>query len=217
MLDAWQGMVAWLYSEDAIDASAMRTRGAILSDPTYGMWLARPFLQSDLAEAAAWLRGCGLVDGVIVTEDPGPIIVRLTEPGVICAEQLDSDTSRYLESHTAKPAGQSITFGDVTGPVQVAGDHANKVQHIGADAAGIRLLIAGIVEVVRATAPGEAGINPERAAALAAISNGRADKNALERFGRWAVSTAEAGATSGVVAVISSGVTTLLTHLAHLG
>lgn len=58
----------------------------------------------------------------------------------------------------------------------------------------------------------------EEAAALGAVGTaGAADKGAIERFGTWAIATVKSGATSGAVAVISSAVTTLLTHLAHLG
>jgi hypothetical protein len=59
-------MVDWLSSLDASSPLRQPARDQILVDSRYGTWLAEPFSQADLDDAAAWLRRQGLVDGVMV-------------------------------------------------------------------------------------------------------------------------------------------------------
>ncbi|HEY1624552.1 MAG TPA: hypothetical protein VGG16_12205 [Streptosporangiaceae bacterium] len=211
-------MVAWLYSIDATNDTNMPVRDAMLNDVQHGIWLAEPFVPADLADAAAWLHRQGLIKGILIDQDPGPVRLYLTDAGTACAQGFNSDVGRFLESQTERGSGVTVNIGNNSGPFQVAGDHAQQVQNIGSGADEIRHLIAGITEVVRAMVPGAADVDAQEAAALSAISDrGRADRGALERFGNWALSTAKAGATSGVVAVISSAVTALLMCLGHLG
>lgn len=212
-------MIGWLYSADATNDAVVPVRGLMLEAARYGIWLAEPFSASDLADASAWLLSNGLVAGVTIDQDPGPIRLHLTSAGVACAEQFDSHADRYLVSRWAAPTGgPTVHIGSNSGPLQVAGDHARQVQTVGATADEIRQLIAGIAEVVRMLVPDALEAEAEEAAALSAAGTpGATNKGAIERFGTWAIATVKSGATSGAVAVISSAVTTLLTHLAHLG
>lgn len=211
-------MLAWLYSIDAMSRANMPVRDAMLNDCQHGTWLAQPFASGDLAEAAAWLLRQGLVEGIMVDQDEGPIRLYLTDAGVSCAEDFESDAGRYLKRQADRGSGPMVNIGNNSGPFQVAGDQAYQVQNIGASAEHVRELVVGIAEIVRAMVPSADDVDIEESAALSAVgANGGADRGALERFSAWAVSAAKAGATSGVIAVISSATTALLMHAGHLG
>lgn len=208
-------MIAWLYSVDATNDANLPVRDLILKDARYGVWLAEPFSATDLADAAVWLASNGLVTGITIAEDPGPVRLHLTSAGIACAENFESHADRFLASRqTARAGGSTFNIGSNSGPLQVAGDNAHQVQTIGASTDEVRQLIAGIAEVVRSMVPETHDADAQEAAAQSALSaDGRTNRGALERFGAWAESTAKAGATSGVVAVISSAVTALLVYV----
>lgn len=212
-------MIAWLYSVDATNDAVLPVRDLMLADARHGTWLAEPFSAADLADASTWLHSNGLIAGITIDQDPGPIRLHLTSAGVACAEGFDSHADRYLASRLAASAGApTINIGSNNGQLQVAGDHAHQVQTVSASADEIRQLVLGIAEIVRVLMPGATGVDEYAAEALSAVaSDGSADRSVLERFGKWAVSTATAGTTSGVVAVISSAVTALLMRLGHIG
>ena len=120
--------------------------------------------------------------------------LHLTEAGISRGERFDANVGRYLEWNGQRAAGPSVRIGSHSGPLQIAGDHAQQIQNIGADADEIRHLIAGIAEVVRALVPGAADTDAREAAAMSAVgTGGRADRGVLQRFGKWAVSTAKDG------------------------
>jgi hypothetical protein len=48
-------MTDWLSSQDATSPLRQSARDQMLDDPRYGTWLAEPFSEVDLNEAAAWL------------------------------------------------------------------------------------------------------------------------------------------------------------------
>jgi hypothetical protein len=145
---------------------------------------------------------------------PSPLY--LTDTGVKCAEDFGSDTGSYLERQQYRPSGTTVSIGSHSGPLQVAGDHAHQVQNVGASANDLRVMITGITDIVRALVPDVSDADQEQQLALAAVSDQQVDTSALERFKNWATSTVRAGATGGVVAVISSATTTLLILAGHL-
>ena len=108
-----------------------------------------------------------------------------------------------------------MNIGTNSAPFQVAGNHARQVQNIGTSA-DLRLLITGIAEIVRALVPDVADADAQEQAALAAVSDTKVDRSALERFRNWTVSTVRAGATGAAVAAVSSATTTLLIEAGHL-
>jgi hypothetical protein len=103
-----------------------------------------------------------------------------------------------------------------SGQVMRAGDHASQVQNFSSPD-DLRLVIAGIAEIVRAFAPepGRDG-REEEVAALAVIGTGSGDDSVLVRFRDWAVTSLQAGANNAVVAAVSSTTTYLLIEAARL-
>lgn len=207
-------MVAWLHSLDATRPDDMAIRDKMLADTRHGIWFAEPFSDTDVEDASAWLKEKGLVDGIEIGECNGPVHLYLTEAGIDCAEKFDSYTDSYLQALQWGPAGGD-TF-NFSGPTQFAGDNARQVQNIGMTPEQVQNMIAGIVEIVVTAVPRAAGADEAKRLALAAVSESSVDRSALERFGAWAISTVKTGASSGVVAVISSATTTLLMNIGHL-
>lgn len=117
-------MVAWLYSTDAITSMKMPAREAMLADLRYGTWLAEPFKNTDLAEAAGWLHDHELVNGPTVDQDPGPLRLYLTVDGIACAESFDSDTRRYVEMQGERPVNEPASAAP-SSVTNVFGNHNN--------------------------------------------------------------------------------------------
>jgi hypothetical protein len=210
-------MTDWLYSLDAVSPPGP-ARDRMLDDPGRGTWFGLPFPAGDLDAAAAWLERNGLPGGRHVDQYAGPVLLYLTDAGVRCAEDFGSDTGRYLDKRQQAPSGSGHTFniGTNSGPFQVAGDRARQLQKVGASAADLQLVIAGITEIVRALVPGVPDADAEERAALAAVGATGADQSALQRFRDWALSALRAGSTSAAVAAVSSVTTTLLIDAGHL-
>jgi hypothetical protein len=212
---AHDAMVDWLYARDALRPPGLAWEG-MLQDSARGYWFAEPFSWDEIDAASAWLQRRGLVDGTIIDQAEGPIIVYLTDTGVKCAEDFGSDTASYLEKQQYRAESPMLSVGTNSGQIQFAGDNAHQVQNIGVSADDLRVMIAGIAEIVRVLVPDAAGIDEEQESALAAVSETGVDRTRLERFRAWVVNTARAGASSGVVAVVSSATTTLLLQAEHL-
>jgi hypothetical protein len=210
-------MVDWLYSLDAVSRQAMPARDEMLNDLGRGIWFGQPFCEADLDEAAAWLHRNGLALGLTVDQADGPVRLYLTDRGVECAEDFASDTRSYMEKQRQPPThGPTVHIQTNSAPFQVAGDHAQQVQNIGARPEDLRLLISGITEIVRTFVPGVAGADEAEQAALTAMSDEAVDQTRLERFRDWALSSLQAGATNAVVAAVSSSTTFLLIEAARL-
>lgn len=207
-------MVDWLYSRDAVSPPGV-ARDEILQDQR-GYFFAEPFADDDLDAATAWLHRQGLVGGTMSAEAQGPVVLYLTDTGVKCAEDFNSDTGAYLERQHYRAPGPTVSIGAHSGPLQVAGDHAHQVQNVGVSASDLRVLIAGIAEIVRALVPDAPDAGWEQESALAAVSEDHVDRSRLERFKAWAISTVRAGASSAAVAAVSSVTTTLLIQAEHL-
>jgi hypothetical protein len=101
-------MVDWLYARDATSALAQAGRDEMLADPRRGTWLAEPFSASDLDTAAAWLSRYHLAGGVMADQDDGPVRIYLTDAGVTCAEEFDSDTTRFIAAERPSQTGLGI-------------------------------------------------------------------------------------------------------------
>jgi predicted RNA methylase len=101
-------MVDWLYARDAISPLTQPARDEMLADPHWGTWLAEPFSVGDLDTAAAWLSRHHLVGGLTVDECDGPVRLYLTEAGVTCVEEFDSDTTRYIAAQRPSRADLSV-------------------------------------------------------------------------------------------------------------
>lgn len=103
-------MVDWLYSGDAERPPGV-VRNALMQDPRRNCFFAEPFSADDLDAAAAWLYRQGLVGGSMVEEAQGPVILYLTDIGVKCAEEFDSDTDGFLQSRQrlSAPAPETTT------------------------------------------------------------------------------------------------------------
>lgn len=210
-------MVDWLYSRDATSELEMPVRDAMLDDPQHGLWYAEPFTDSDLDTAAAWLHRQGLVKGITVDRCVGPVRLYLTDSGVSCAEEHESNTDRYLATQRKAPgSGSILNFGNNSGPIQVAGDHAHQVQHVGADADELRALISGIAEMVKALAPDAADVAEQERLALVAASPGKVNRSVLQRFADWAISTVRAGATAALVPAVTAATNEMLAEAGRL-
>ncbi len=119
-------IVDWLYSRDAVNPPGVN-RDGILHDRR-GYFFAEPFTADDLDAAAAWLYRNSLVRGTMIAEAQGPVVLYLTDSGLKCAEDFNSDTSAYLERQQYRASGPTVNIG-TSGPVQVAGDNARQVQN----------------------------------------------------------------------------------------
>lgn len=97
--DCRDAMVNWLYAQDATNSLIQPTRDQMFDDPRWGIWLTEPFTANDLDAAAAWLHRQHLVEGMAVDESEGPVRLYLTDAGVACVEEFDSDTTRYVAVH----------------------------------------------------------------------------------------------------------------------
>ncbi len=208
-------MVDWLYSGD-VTSPPGAVRDRMLQDPEHSYFFAELFSAGDLDSAAAWLYRQSLVRGTMIDQAEGPVRLYLTDSGVTCAEEFGSDTDNYLRRLVPGNSGPTVNIGTNTAPFQVAGDHAQQVQNLGTSTNDLRLLITGIAEIVRALVPEVADADVQEQAAIAAVTNTKVDKSALQRFRDWAVSTVHAGATSAAVAAVSSATTTLLIEAGHL-
>jgi len=209
-------MIAWLYSADATSPRNQPARDAMLDESQYCVWFAETFSPSDLDTAAAWLRRQGLVEGIVVAGEEGPVRLYLTDAGVRCAEEFDSDTDRYVDKQRIPGSGPIVNIGTNSGPFQVAGDHAHQVQNIGASAEHLRELIVGLGELVRSLVPSASGIDGELEQALAAAADGAVNNSVLKRFADWVMSTVKTGATAAVVPAVSSATTAMLLEASRL-
>jgi hypothetical protein len=99
-------MVDWLYARDATGPLTQPARSDMLADPRGGIWLAAPFEADDLDAAAAWLNRHRLVGGMMVDECEGPVRLYLTDAGIRCAEEFDSDTTRFIAAQ--RPGGTGV-------------------------------------------------------------------------------------------------------------
>jgi len=210
-------MVDWLHSHDATSDADMLNRETMLADQPWGMWFAEPFSDDDLDAASAWLDRQGLVKGIMTGEDQGPIHLYLTDAGVRCAEDYDSDADRYLEARAARTGtGPTFNIGSNSGPFQVAGDHAHQVQNIGVSAEHLRELITSVADLVRHVAPGASEIDAEQQTALAAAGDGAVDQSALRRFADWVLSVVRTGATAALVPAVSAATNEMLQEAGRL-
>jgi hypothetical protein len=110
-------MVDWLSSQDASCPQRQLARNRMLDDPRYGNWLAEPFSESDLDEAAAWLHRHHLVDGMTVDKCEGPVRLYLTDAGVACAEEFCSDTARYVAAQRPAASNTVTIHGPASGVI----------------------------------------------------------------------------------------------------
>jgi hypothetical protein len=81
------------------------------------------------------------------------VVLYLTDDGVKCAEEFGSDTGRFVRRQGQGSPGPTVNIATNTAPLQIAGDNARQVHNIGATADELRVLIAGIAEIVRALVP----------------------------------------------------------------
>jgi hypothetical protein len=210
-------MVHWLYSRDAIGPGpGMPATRAMLDDPRHGVWYAEPFTERDLDDAAAWLKEKGLVAGIETAQTRGPVRLYLTSDGMECAEQSDSDTTRYFQAQRQPGGGQVVTFqGPATG-VQIAGDQAHQTQNVGANADQLRTMIAGLADLVTALVPDATDIAAQRDAALAAAQDGAVDVSKVRLFRDWVVGVVTRGATTAATQMITTGADDMVKEAMHL-
>lgn len=211
-------LVDWLYARDAVtDMPPFPPLKFMLDDRAHGIWYAEPFTAADLDQASAWLERHQLIAGPHFDQCYGPVQAYLTDAGAECAADFGSDTERYVAAQRAAPhGGPVVNIGSNHGAFQVSGDNSHQVQHIGANADDIRLMISGVTEIVRQFAPGARDARQQEEAALAAVTSGSVDLPALERFRDWAVTAVKAGASNAVVAAVSSSVTFVLMQAGHM-
>jgi hypothetical protein len=215
-----EALVDWLYGRDAVtDMPPFPAVDDMLADPRHGLWFAEPFARADVDAASAWLERQALIKGPKADQRSGPIRAYLTDAGVSCAADFDCRTDAYIEALRRVPSsGPTVNIhGGNNGPFQVAGNDAHQVQNIGASADDLRLLIAGIAEFVRTFVPDAAEDSvKQQDAAIAAITAVSVDESALQRFRDWAVTTAQTGVNTALVALVSSATTFLLMEAARL-
>jgi hypothetical protein len=211
-------MVSWLWSHDAVRLRDQLARNDMLDDRRHGVWFAEPFSEEELDAAAAWLRRHDLVAGTGAGQMEGPILLYLTDEGYRCAERFGSDTTRYLEAkERVSGLGPTVNIGgDYSGALQVAGDHANPVQHVGMSAEHLREMIIGLAELVRSLVPDADCVGEEEKKALAAARDGAVDRSALQRFTAWVLSVVGKGATAAVIPVVTAGTDDLLREATRL-
>lgn len=209
-------LVSWLHGEDSSELH-LPVVERMLTDPRHGLFFAEPFSGTDVDEASAWLERNGLVKGPKVDGRLGPVRAYLLDAGITCAEDFDADTDNYMKAQKNTPGSAHTIYisGDNHGQV-AAGDNAHQVQNISRPE-DLRLLTAGIAEIVRAFAPDYADESAKEAeAAQAAITARGVDVPALERFRDWAVGALRTGASNAVVAAVSSSTTFLIIEAGRL-
>jgi hypothetical protein len=102
-------MVDWLYARNATSPMRDTARSGMLADPLRGTWLAESFSEDDLDAAAGWLERHRLVDGMTAWGEEGPVRLYLTDAGVTCAEESDSDTARFTALQQPNLTGVAVT------------------------------------------------------------------------------------------------------------
>jgi hypothetical protein len=211
-------MVSWLYSLDAINAVKAPSTQAMVDDIRHGIWFAEPFTDDDLDTAAGWLHRNGLVDGIMIAEADGPVKLWLTDAGMSCAEQFESDTSGCIRARQRPNAGPTVNIsGGNSGSFQVAGDYAHQEQHVSTSGDGLRQLITSVADLVATVAPDAADdVAREKAAALAAVRDGTVNKPALKRFADWALSVVGTGTTAALVPAVTAATNELLKEASRL-
>lgn len=110
-------MVDWLSSQDAWTPQRQPARDLMLADPRYGTWLAEPFSEADLDDAAAWLHRQHLVDGITIDQCEGPVRLYLTDAGVACAEEFCSDAARYIAAQRSTVSNAVTIHGPASGVI----------------------------------------------------------------------------------------------------
>ena len=120
-------MVDWLYSGDAVRPPGV-VRDRMLQDPQRGYYYAGPFTADDLDTAAAWLHRQGLARGTMIDQAEGPVVLYLTDAGVKCAEESDSDTNAYLQRQQGWSPSPTVNIATNSAPFQVAGAYAHQAQ-----------------------------------------------------------------------------------------
>ena len=212
-----EAMLSWLCQHDAMSPhpEKRQIREEMLNDPRRGIWLAEPFTESDLDQAAAWLQRQGFVDGISVDEAEGPVALWLTDAGAECAERFDSVIDRYREAKNMAQGGTHISIGgDNHG--QVAGDHAHQVQSNGLSAEHLRELIAGLAELVATVVPDASDVVVERDAALAAAEDGAVDGSVIRRFAGWVLGSISRGASAAIASIAKAGTDDMLREAGRL-
>jgi hypothetical protein len=149
-------MVDWLSSQDAWTPLRQPARDRMLADPRYGTWLAEPFSEADLDEAAAWLHRQHLVDGTTVDQCDGPVRLYLTDARVACAEEFCSDTARYVAAQRSTASNSVTIHGPASGVIvgshgvtQRAGD---AVQSANVDVAALARFAEAVAQALPALA-----------------------------------------------------------------
>jgi hypothetical protein len=122
-------MVDWVYSVDAVRPPGV-ARDTMLRDPQRGYYYAQPFSADDLDTAAAWLHRQGLARGTMIDQAEGPVVLYLTDAGVKCAEESDSDTDAFLKPQQRWSPGATVHqyhFADIKGNVAASSSSFTQV------------------------------------------------------------------------------------------
>jgi len=149
-------MVDWLSSQDAWTPQRQPARDRMLADPRYGTWLAEPFSEADLDDAAAWLHRQHLVDGITIDQCEGPVRLYLTDAGVACAEEFCSDTARYVAAQRST-ASNTVTIhgpasGVIVGSHDVTQRSGDAVQSANVDVAALARFAEAVAQALPALA-----------------------------------------------------------------
>lgn len=143
-------MVDWLSSQDAWTRQRQPARDRMLDDPQYGTWLAEPFSEADLDDAAAWLYRHHLVDGITIDQCEGPVRLYLTDAGVACAEEFCSDTARYAAAQRSTTSNAVTIHGPASGVI--VGSHDVTQQRSGDAVQSANVDVAALTRFAEAVA-----------------------------------------------------------------
>lgn len=215
-----EALVSWLYEVDAVGPMRSRIWKGFWSDPR-GAYLGDRFTEQEVDRAAGWLRRNGLIDGVVAARFEGPIRAYLTDHGVRCVEDFDSDVHRYverMEQPQAPAAGHTI---NVTAThVQLAtGNNVRQNMTVAQASQEVQETIRGIAEMLKSF-----GLADRREVELAEvqqeavddIATGDARLAGLRRFIDWAVGAAKAGASPAIAAAVQAATAGLLQNAEHV-
>lgn len=141
---ARNALLAWLHDHDGAQQVPVSVAD-FLRDPRSAVE-GHFFSPADLDATATYLYNKGLIEGVFVEEQRGPIAAWLTTEGIDCMEQGGS-VAEYL---APRQGGVTYNFhGPVSGTNVAVGDHATQHATInGIDADNLRTLMQAMIEAL---------------------------------------------------------------------
>ncbi|MFC6236956.1 hypothetical protein [Longivirga aurantiaca] len=213
-----RGILRWLAESDATEESGQFANWGDWSLSRLSRFYGDPFTVEESDRAAGWLARTQLIDGPRSNGNNGPIRPRLTDAGLVCVEQYDSDPDAYVSSREAVTL-QQITWNVSGQQVQVAtGDNARQVMNVDVTSEQLVLAMSGLVKILgRFELAGDSEEGQQLvAAAEADLQSARPDGGAARKFLSWVRGRLALATDAAITAAVTAQVTAIDQDLSHL-